>query len=72
MICKQKSTKLNSFKFTNNFIKHQTFIYTQLNDQTVLFQTIQSSRCQSIAVYHLHQSFNYAQLNDQTALFQTI
>ena len=28
---------------TNNSIKHQSFIYTQLNDQTVLFQTIQFS-----------------------------
>ena len=26
---------------TNNSIKHQSFVYTQLNDQTVLFQTIQ-------------------------------
>ena len=26
---------------TNNSIKYQSFIYTQLNDQTVLFQTIQ-------------------------------
>ena len=28
---------------TNNAIKHQTFVYTQLNDKTVLFQTIQFS-----------------------------
>ena len=28
---------------TNNSIKHQSFVYTQLNDQTVLFQTIQFS-----------------------------
>ena len=26
-----------------NSIKHQSFVYTQLNDQTVLFQTIQFS-----------------------------
>ena len=25
---------------TNNSIKHQSFVYTQLNDQTVLFQAI--------------------------------
>ena len=25
---------------TNNSIKHRSFVYTQLNDQTVLFQTI--------------------------------
>ena len=28
---------------TNNSIKHQSFVYTQLNDQSVLFQTIQFS-----------------------------
>ena len=28
---------------TNNSIKHQLFFYTQLNDQTVLFETIQFS-----------------------------
>ena len=47
MICKHKSTKLNSFQvllcITNNSIKHQSFAYIQLNDQTVLFQTIQFS-----------------------------
>ena len=26
---------------SNNSIKHQSFVYTQLNDQTVLFQAIQ-------------------------------
>ena len=26
---------------TNSSIKNQLFVYTQLNDQTVLFQTIQ-------------------------------
>ena len=29
--------------FNNNSIKHQPFVYTQLNDQTVLFQVIQFS-----------------------------
>ena len=38
---------------TNNSIKHQSFVYTQLNDQTVLFQTIQFSistqfKCQTV------------------------
>ena len=28
---------------TNNSIKHQSFVYTQLNEQTVLFLTIQFS-----------------------------
>ena len=28
---------------TKNSIKHPSFVYTQLNDQTVLFQTIQFS-----------------------------
>ena len=27
----------------SNSIKHQSFVYTQLNDQTILFQTIQFS-----------------------------
>ena len=47
MICRCKSTKLNSSKFTNNLIKHQTFVYTQLNDQKVPFQIIQFSIGQS-------------------------
>ena len=28
---------------TNNSFKHHSFVYTQLNDQTLLFQTIQFS-----------------------------
>ena len=43
----------------NNSIKHQSFVYTQLNDQTVLFLTIQSSTS------HL---FAYG-FNSQTVLF---
>ena len=42
----------------------QFFVYTQLNDQTVLFQIIQFS----IST----QFFVYTQLNDQTVLFQVI
>ena len=30
----------------NNSIKHQLFVYTQFNDQTVLFPTIQFSKIQ--------------------------
>ena len=30
-------------RITNNSIKHQSFVYTELNDQTILFQTIQIS-----------------------------
>ena len=37
-ICKHKSTKLNAM-----YHKHQSFAYTELNDQTVLFKTIQFS-----------------------------
>ena len=29
---------------SNNSIKHQSFVYTRLNDRTVLFQTIQLSK----------------------------
>ena len=36
MISKHKLTKLNSSKFTNNSMKHQTFVYTQLSDQTFI------------------------------------
>ena len=43
MICKHKSTKLNDFNLTNNSIRYQSFIYTQLNDQIVLLQNIQFS-----------------------------
>ena len=39
MISRHKSTKLNSFNLllciTNNSIKHQSFVYTLLNDQAV-------------------------------------
>ena len=34
---------VSSIANTNNSIKHQSFVYTELNDQTVLFQTIQFS-----------------------------
>ena len=43
---------------TNNLIKYQSFVYTQLNDQTLLLQTIQlsisqqSEMLQSIVTYH--------------------
>ncbi len=67
---------------TNNSIKHQLFVYTQLNDQTVLFQTVQfymsmklnsSKYCYvSLTIQFKYQSFVYTQLNDQTFLFQAI
>ena len=34
----------------NNSIKHQSFVYTQLNDQTVLFQTIQFTKSHLFAL----------------------
>ena len=41
------STKVKWFQvllcISNNSIKHQSFVYTQLNDQTILFQTIELS-----------------------------
>ena len=68
---------------TNNSIK-QSFVYTELNNITVLFQTIQfamstklnGSKYWYIYIYITnnlikHQSFIYTQWNDQTALFQT-
>ena len=75
-----KSTKLKISKFSNNSIKHQTFVYTQLNDPAVLFQTIQFSISQqsskycyiSLTIQIRYQSFIYTQLNDQTVLFLTV
>ena len=46
MICKHKSTKLNSSKYWNESQTIQlniSHLFTQLNDQTVVFQTIQFS-----------------------------
>ena len=49
MICKHVN-KVKYFQvllcITNNSIKHQSFVYTQLNNQTLLFQTIQFSLSQ--------------------------
>ena len=46
---------------TNNSIKHQSFIYTQLNDQTVPFKTIQFIISHLLAL----------SLNGKTALFDS-
>ena len=44
MFCKHKLTKLNGSNYCyvtlTIQLKHQPFVYTQLNDQTVLFLTI--------------------------------
>ena len=63
--------------FVNTFYR-----YTQLNDQTVPFLTIQFSLSQYVKCFQVllcitnnsikHQSFVYAQSNDQTVLFQAI
>ena len=37
---------------TNNSIKHQSFVCTQFNDQTVLFQTIQFSTSLNAKQFH--------------------
>ena len=37
----QQSQRVPSIAMNNNSIKHQSFLYTQLNDQTVLYLTIQ-------------------------------
>ena len=78
------STKLNGFQvllcITNNLIKHQSFIYTHLNDQTVLFQTIHHSiskvfffclhtvKCKTTVFLTIQFSIS-TQLNYQTVLF---
>ena len=46
MICKHKSTKLNNSKYCYVSLTIQlniSHLFTQLNDQTVIFQTIQLS-----------------------------
>ena len=44
MIYKHKSIRFHILLcVTNNSINRQSFVYTQLNDRTVLFQTIQFS-----------------------------
>ena len=40
------------FLFTNSSIKHQSFVYTQLKDQTVLFLTIQFSNVKRFYLIH--------------------
>ena len=47
-----------SIAMYHNSIKHQPFVYKQINDQTVLFQTI------------LHDSFVCTQFKCQTVLFE--
>ena len=56
---------------TNNFIKHQLFVYTQLNDQTVLFQTIQLSishlfKCQIVLFDPLAMTLSGATIPGQS------
>ena len=45
IIRKQKSIKLNvsNYYYVSLTVKHQSFVYTQLDQQTVLFQIIQFS-----------------------------
>ena len=43
---------------TNSSIKHLSFVYTQLNDQTLLFQTIQFSISQLFALSLYVKQFN--------------
>ena len=67
---------------TNNSTKQQLFVYTQLNDQTVLFLRIQFSISQKVEWFQVllcitnksikQQSVVYTQLNDQIVLFLTI
>ena len=61
---------------TNNSIKNQSFVYTQINDQTVLFQQF-SLACQKsgpmywfvLLIIQLKLVVFYAQLNHQAVLF---
>ena len=70
-------TYISNIWFVNTFCR-----YTQLNDQTVLFLTIQFTKVNKVKWFQVlacitnnsikHQSFVYIQLNDQTVLFLTI
>ena len=55
---------------TNNSVKHQSFVYTQLNDQTDLFQTIQFGICHlfalSLNVKQFYSTHRYSTLSDVT------
>ena len=68
--------------FTNNSIKHKSFVYTRLNDQTVLFLTTQfsisqqklngSKYCYVLLIIQLNISHLLAlSLNCQTVLFDS-
>ena len=50
-------------RISNNLIKHQSFVYTLLSDQTVLFQAIQFSISQSymvLSIVRYIKQFNQA------------
>ena len=67
---------------TNNSIKHQSFVNTKLNYQTILYRTIQFSISQQSSMVQVflyitsysikYLSFDYTQLNYQTVLFLNI
>ena len=76
MICKQPN-KVKWFQvllyISNNSIRHQSFVYTQLNDQTVLFLTIQviclhtiilTHRFDPISCYHSGSEWTWLQWRD--------
>ena len=44
---------------TSNSFKHQSFVYKQLNDQTLLFQTIQFSISQLFALKQFYLTNRY-------------
>ena len=56
--------------FTNNSIKLLSFVYTQLNVKTVLFQTIQFSIL-NLFVHSLNVKQNYLTLSGATILRQS-
>ena len=54
---------------TNNSFKHQSFVYTQLNGQTVLFQTIQMSNNLNVKqFYSTHKSYQVLPLRARVDL----
>ena len=53
-------------RITNNSIKHQSFVYIQLNDQIVQFQTIQFSIKQFSSVLPMDSTLSGATTPDQS------
>ena len=75
MICEYNLTKLNASKYCYVSLKLQlnmSFVYTQLNEKTVLFQAIQFSisrlfsHCLNVKKFYLTHREDHANIPDQS------